>query len=291
MTSGLQDPTAQRPRPRKRFGQHFLEPAWVDKVVRAIAPGPDDRFVEIGPGAGALTSPLAALVQHLVAIEVDRDLVAHLLGRGLPNVTVVSGDVLDVSPADILRAFGPMPPEARLRVAGNLPYNIGAPILFKLIALYELGLPVHDATVMLQIEVVDRIVARPGTHDYGLLSVLLGHVAGVERLLVLPPGAFRPAPKVTSAVLRLRFHPPDPPARHLEAMRSLVRTLFTRRRKTVLNGLLAVPGVSRQVAVQALHSAGVDPVRRPETLDVAEFVALSNGLEATQASTVPFPSR
>ncbi|MBA3269529.1 MAG: 16S rRNA (adenine(1518)-N(6)/adenine(1519)-N(6))-dimethyltransferase, partial [Acidobacteria bacterium] len=162
---------------RKRFGQHFLEPAWVIKLVTAIEPGPADRFIEIGPGRGAITEPLASRVGKVVAVEVDRDLAAVLEARALPNVTVVAGDVLAVDLVEIARQLG-----GDVRVAGNLPYNISSPILFRLLAAAESGL-FKDATLMLQREVADRLVAKPSTGDYGVLtlSIMLG--ADVTRVL------------------------------------------------------------------------------------------------------------
>ena len=191
-------------RARKRFGQHFLEAAWVDKVIRAIDPKADESFIEIGPGRGALTRPLAARAQVVTAYEIDRDLAADLRAAAIPNVTVIEGDFLEQS---VRSPRVPQPPSPlSVRVAGNLPYNVASPILFKLAELYAGGVPIADATLMLQREVAERLIAKPGTKEYGVLSVLLQHVAGVEMLLKLPAGAFRPAPKVLSALVRLRFH-------------------------------------------------------------------------------------
>ena len=201
-------------RARKRFAQHFLEPAWVAKLVAAIEPLKTDRMIEIGPGHGAITIPLAAKVDRLLAIEVDRDLAAALDARALPNVTVVTADVLAVSLVDLARSFAndAGAPGSRLRVVGNLPYNISSPILFRLIdAAPAAGL--GDATLMLQEEVADRLVAGPGTGEYGVLTLCTALGADVTRLLSLPPGAFRPAPKVRSAVVRLTFRPPPPEIR------------------------------------------------------------------------------
>ena len=139
---------------RKRFGQHFLEPAWVEKVVRAIDPKPDETFIEIGPGRGALTRPLAALTKSIVAYEIDRDLAADLRETAPPNVTIVEGDFLEANPE-------PRTPNP-IRIAGNLPYNVASPILFRLVDLSRRGLPIVDATVMLQREVADRLAAESG---------------------------------------------------------------------------------------------------------------------------------
>jgi len=263
---------------RKRFGQHFLEPAWVDKGVRAIAPQPDETFLEIGPGRGALTRPLAARAKAVVAYEIDRDLAAELRAEGLPNVTIVEGDFLET----LARESRIPTPEPR-RVAGNLPYNVASPIMFKLAELFAAGHRFADATLMLQREVADRLVAKPGTREYGVLSVLLQHVADVRVILKLPAGAFRPPPKVLSALVRLRFHAPNPSVTSLDVFTDLVRSVFTRRRKTLSNALLAVEKGERESLserVSSLEQAGLDGRRRPETLTVAEFARLADAYAA-----------
>jgi 16S rRNA (adenine1518-N6/adenine1519-N6)-dimethyltransferase len=275
---------AELRRARKRFGQHFLERTWADKVIRAVAPGPAQTFLEIGPGRGALTRPLTAAAACVLAFEIDRDLAADLRATAPANLLVVEGDFLDVSPGRLREALtlvcqaDPTLDAARIavRVAGNLPYNVASPILFKLTELYAAGLPLADATVMLQREVADRLLARPGSRDYGVLSVLIRHVADVHRLLALPPGAFRPAPEVHSAVVRLRFHAEAPPARSRQAFADLVQAVFTRRRKTLANALLAYAPASKPSITGALSRSGIDGRRRPETLEVAELVRLSD---------------
>ena len=259
---------------KKRFGQHFLEPAWVGKVIRAIDPKPHEVFVEIGPGGGALTRGLAARARAVIAYEIDRDLAAALEMSRPENVGVVEGDFLD---ADISLTAQPVPPSA-LRVAGNLPYNVASPILFKLVSMYHEGLRFSDATVMLQREVADRLVAGPGGKEYGVLSVLIQHSAHVERLLALPPGAFRPAPKVQSALVRLRFHAPAPPVRDAAVFEGMVQAVFTRRRKTLANALLAFPPAVKVTPAAALAAADLDGRRRPETLGIGEFVRLADAL-------------
>jgi 16S rRNA (adenine1518-N6/adenine1519-N6)-dimethyltransferase len=261
---------------RKRFGQHFLEAAWVAKLVRAVAPDADQTFLEIGPGRGALTRPLVAQAAHVVAFEIDRDMAAALRDSAPSNLTIVEGDFLDVT-MDIVRAALPpgLPDSAPLRVVGNLPYNVAAPIMFKLVDLYLNGLPFVDATLMLQREVAIRLAAEPGTRDYGVLSVLIRHAADVTRLLSLPPGAFRPAPKVQSSVVELRFHPPAPPVPDTRIFRMLVQAVFTRRRKTLSNGLLAFRNTTPARSAAALQEAGIDGRRRPETLTIAELARLA----------------
>jgi 16S rRNA (adenine1518-N6/adenine1519-N6)-dimethyltransferase len=220
----------------------------------------------------------------VVAVEIDRDLAADLRATAPANLLVVEGDFLDISPGRLREALAlvrqadPAPDAAPItvRVAGNLPYNAASPILFKLSELYGAGLPFADATVMLQREVADRLLARPGSRDYGVLSVLIRHVADADRLLSLPPGAFRPAPEVHSAVVRLRFHADEPAARSRKAFADLVQAVFTRRRKTLANALLAYAPASKTSISGALDRSGIDGRRRPETLEVAEFVRLSD---------------
>ena len=233
----------------------------------AIAPVPGDRFVEIGPGPGALTTRLAARAAHVTAIEVDRDLAADL-GRTAPaNVAIVTADILDVD-------LGPFTADGAVRVAGNLPYNISSPILFKLLETARVPDALRDATLMIQREVADRLVASPGTKDYGVLTIFTSAQAKVERLLTLPPGAFRPAPKVHSAVVRLAFHPSIVPAALAEAFERMVRTMFMQRRKTLSNALRPFADSRGRDAASALAAANIDPRRRPETLDLPDLVRL-----------------
>ena len=248
----------------KRFGQHFLAPAWADKVVQAIKPARDERFLEIGPGPGALTLRLAPRVDRLTAVEIDRELAGELQARLPANVDLVIGDILDVDLAQYLAA-GP------LRVAGNLPYNISTPILFKLLAA---GQELVDATVMLQLEVAERLVASPLTKDYGVLTIFTALQADVQRLLTLPPGAFRPPPKVRSAVVRLTFKPSPLPAGSERIFEPMVRTMFMQRRKTLLNALRPYADSVGRAPRTVLTEAGIDPVRRPETLTQEDLLRL-----------------
>ena len=284
-------------RTRKRFGQHFLESAWADKVVAAIAPQPADRFVEIGPGPGALTFRLAPRVAHLTAIEVDRDIAEELRLKLPGNVDLVVADVLEV---DLLaQAEGPF------RVAGNLPYNISTPILFRLIAAArgsgaELGADepanppfdsasprsgqtILDATLMVQREVADRLEAVPGTGDYGVLSISVQLHAEVRRVLTLPPGAFRPPPRVHSAVVRLTFRPPTVAIGDERQFEAMVRSMFTQRRKTLANALAAFAEGRGQRAADVLRAAGIDPWRRPETLTLEELALLAARFAAARS--------
>ena len=262
---------------RKRFGQHFLESAWVRKLIDAAAIGPEDAVLEIGPGRGAITRPLAERAGRLLAVEVDRDLAADLDAANLPNVTVVTRDILQVALAPVIADWlgAPPGPSNAIRIVGNLPYNISSPILFTLLDLAARTNGVRDALLMLQKEVADRLVARVGTGDYGVLTVLTAVRADVTRVLALPPGAFRPPPKVHSAVVRLAFRPAQVDVRDEELFVRMVRTMFTQRRKTIGNALKPF-GIERGVEpVGALTAARIDPKRRPETLDMAEMAALA----------------
>jgi 16S rRNA (adenine1518-N6/adenine1519-N6)-dimethyltransferase len=257
-------------RARKRFGQHFLESAWVAKLITAIKPQPDDHFIEIGPGRGAITAPLAQRVASLVAVEVDRDLAAALEARHFPNVRVVVEDVLDVDLVGLLDADD----TARYRVAGNLPYNISSPILFKLLDASASG-RLLDAHLMLQKEVADRLVAAPGTGDYGVLTLSTMIRADVTRVLTLPPGAFRPAPKVHSAVVRLQFRPVPAEVERPELLIEIVRSVFTQRRKTMANALAPFATSRGANARELLARADIDPQARPEVLTLADYARLS----------------
>ena len=257
---------------RKRFGQHFLEPVWADKVVDAIAPAPNDVFLEIGPGPGVLTLKLAPRVARLVAVEIDRDLAAGLTPKLPPNAKLIVGDVLDL---DLNAALGAASTSKPVRVAGNLPYNISSPILFRLLHLQS-ERPVTDATLMLQREVADRIAARPGTPEYGVLSVLIQWRAQVTRLLPIPPGAFRPPPDVRSALIRLSFRPPGIVLKDPALFERMVRRMFTQRRKTLANALAAFGGELGLEAGRVLTAAGIDTRRRPETLEIVEIARLAD---------------
>jgi 16S rRNA (adenine1518-N6/adenine1519-N6)-dimethyltransferase len=267
---------------RKRFGQHFLAPEWVEKVIRAIDPKPDETFIEIGPGAGALTRPLAARAKAVTAYEIDRDLAAELTAAEIPNLTVITGDFLEITDLTNPEANPESPIPNPVRVAGNLPYNVASPIMFKLVELHGLGVPLRDATLMLQREVADRLVAPPGGKEYGVLSVLIQHAAQVDMVLKLPPGAFRPPPKVNSALVRLRFGAPDPQVKDRKVFAAIVQAVFTRRRKTLANALLAYGGSSVLTPVDALDRARLDGRRRPETLSIAEFATLSDAYAGSE---------
>jgi len=251
------------PRPRKRFGQHFLtDRHYLGRIVEAIGPQRGDAMAEIGPGTGLLTAELASRVDHLHAIEIDRDLAAELRNRfPASRVTVHEGDALDFD-------FASLP--APLRVVGNLPYNVSTPILFRIAALEG---RIRDCTFLLQKEVVDRMVARPATADYGRLSVMLQYRFEMHSLMDVPPGAFTPAPKVDSSVVRMvPLGPGRAKADDAGLFERLVAAAFSQRRKTLRNAAGAIAGP------EAYERAGIDPGRRGETLSVHEFIALCNAI-------------
>ena len=278
-------------RPRKRFAQHFLAPQWAAKLVAAIAPQPGDVFLEIGPGAGALTLPLAATGVPILGVEIDRDLVADLAARAPKNVTIVSGNILKtdvlpylsgLEPQHVASASPAERPRRRVRVIGNLPYNLSTPILFRLVELQQRHAAFSDATVMLQREVADRLVAVPGTKAYGVLTIMLSLHAQITRVLDLPPGAFRPAPKVRSAVVRLEFRPSPVRITDVTLLERIVKRAFGQRRKTLANALGGLVKDARAV----VSAAGIDPGRRPETLDLAELAALVDSVAGTSKPPV-----
>lgn len=281
MKDATPEPTLRpaRRRARKRFGQHFLEAAWVAKLVDSLQAKPDDAYLEIGPGRGALTLPVLARVRRVIAVEIDRDLAAELRelvgtdGAAASRLRVVEGDFLDVD-LDVILAGERLP----VRVVGNLPYNVASPILFRLLAAHDGGRRFSDATLMLQREVADRLVARPGTGDYGALAIQVALHADVERVLTLPPGAFRPPPKVTSAVVRLRFHSPAEDVGDQAVFERVVRGVFLQRRKTLANALKPIADSFGRSASQLLETAGIDGRRRPETLALGEMARLSRAV-------------
>jgi len=249
---------------RRRLGQHFLRPAAVERVLRAIDPRPDESFVEIGPGAGALTLPLAARAHDVVAVELDAGLASGLRERAPANVRVVRDDALRV---DLVALAAP-----GARLVGNLPYYVSSPLLRRFL---ELRGHVRDLHVMLQDEVARRVAAPPGSRDYGILSVLYALWADVEIALRVPPSSFHPPPKVDSALLRARFRATpraqvDDPA----GFERLVRTAFTRRRRTLENNLQdSYPNLKEHLRLLKIEGR-----RRAETLSVVEFAQLSQAL-------------
>jgi 16S rRNA (adenine1518-N6/adenine1519-N6)-dimethyltransferase len=251
---------------RKRFGQHFLhDAAVVRRIVEAIDPAPGDAVVEIGPGEGALTRPLLERLERLAAIEIDRDLAARLEEEfPASRLTVVRADALE-------HDFGAYP--AGLRIVGNLPYNISTPILFRLARYAD---RVRDMHFMLQREVVERMVARPSTPEYGRLSVMLQTRFAMKKLFNVAAGAFRPPPKVESAVVRLvpLAQRPDCDAKTLER---IVREAFSARRKTLRNAL--------PLEAEDYAALGVDPSLRPENLAPQDYVRIARQVSARRGKS------
>ena len=252
--------------PKKNLGQHFLhDRSVIDNIVLAVNPQPGDRLVEIGPGQGAITFPLLKKHGALTVVEFDRDLITPLseAAHGIGELTIIHKDVLKVD-------FAKLAGEGQIRLVGNLPYNISTPILFHVL---EHAWAVRDMHFMLQKEVVERMASAPGSKVYGRLSVMLQAYSEVIPLFTVPPGAFRPPPKVDSAVVRLL--PRDPAkvgiADHA-LFEHLVRDAFGQRRKTLRNALSLI------CTADDILAAGVKPEARAEQLDVAAFIALANHL-------------
>ena len=259
------NPKAEGHQARKRFGQNFLhDQRVIAKIVRSVNPRAGDNIVEIGPGLAALTSPLIGECDALTVVELDRDLAAGLPAR-VPHperLTIVEADALKYDFTQLFQAGRP------LRVVGNLPYNISTPLLFHLL---EFGDKVKDMHFMLQKEVVDRITAVPNTKEYGRLSVMIQYFCKPTFLFEVPSGSFNPPPKVTSAVFRLEPYETKPIiAKNEKALARLVSHVFTQRRKTLRNSLKGM------LVEEGFEKAGVDPMARPETLSLADFVALSD---------------
>ncbi|AHE97926.1 16S rRNA (adenine(1518)-N(6)/adenine(1519)-N(6))-dimethyltransferase RsmA [Thioalkalivibrio paradoxus] len=260
---------------RKRFGQNFLhDPGVLARIVAAIAPKRDDPMLEIGPGLGALTQPLLERVEHLEVVELDRDLIPQLRALAPPDrLTVHAADALAFDFA--ARAPGP----GRLRVVGNLPYNISTPLLFHLL---DQSAAIRDMHFLLQKEVVERLVATPGSKRYGRLSVMVGARARAQQLFTVGPGAFRPAPKVESALVRIEPLPRPLVAPELaDRFRKIVQQAFSNRRKTLRRALAGL------LPPEAFAAAGVANGLRPEALDLEGFIRLAAQAPATTADAGP----
>jgi 16S rRNA (adenine1518-N6/adenine1519-N6)-dimethyltransferase len=256
-------------RARKRFGQHFLhDPAVIERIVAAIAPRRNEALVEIGPGHGALTAPVFAASGALDVIEIDRDLATALQARyaAQPALRLHAGDALEFDYSALARARG-----QRLRIIGNLPYNISTPLLFRLLAH---SAQIADLHFMLQKEVVDRIVATPGSRQYGRLGVMLAPRVRPTRMLEIGPGAFRPAPRVWSALLRLEVLPDCPDWAAGPHYGTVVAAAFGQRRKTLRNALAGLLDATQ------IAAAGIDPGARAETLAPAQFGRLALAVAA-----------
>jgi 16S rRNA (adenine1518-N6/adenine1519-N6)-dimethyltransferase len=251
-------------RARKRFGQHFLhDPAVIQRIVAAIAPRPGEALVEVGPGHGAITRPLLAAAGALDVVEIDRDLAAELRAAFAAQSRFVlhEGDALEFDWLALQRQRG-----TPLRLVGNLPYNISTPLLFRLLAARGAILDMH---FMLQKEVVERIVAAPGSDAYGRLGVMLAPFLEATHLFDIGPGAFRPPPRVHSSIVRLLVRPQPPDWALAPAYARVVAAAFAQRRKTLRNALAELLGADD------LRAAGVDPQARAETLRPEQFGALA----------------
>ena len=251
---------------RKRFGQNFLQDeAVISRIISGINPRPGDRLVEIGPGLGALTEPLLEATDgHLEVVELDRNLIPILRTKffNYPDFKIHEGDALKFD-------FDQLADEThKLRVVGNLPYNISTPLIFHLLENITL---LKDMHFMLQKEVVERMASQPSTSSYGRLGIMTQYFCRVQPLFIVGPEAFNPAPKVESAIVRLVPHEVLPyPVKSIERLQNVVRIAFTKRRKTLRNALSGV------VAPEALEDLGIEASLRPENLTLEQFSLLSN---------------
>jgi 16S rRNA (adenine1518-N6/adenine1519-N6)-dimethyltransferase len=251
--------------PRKRFGQHFLtDRAIIDAIVDAIAPGAGQAMVEIGPGLAALTQPLAERLGKLTVIELDRDLAQQLQAH--PQLRVIQADVLKVDFVQL--ASEQAGPSGKIRVVGNLPYNISTPILFHLLDAVDV---IEDQHFMLQKEVIDRMVAQPATSDYGRLSVMLQWRYAMDNVLYVPPQSFDPPPRVDSAIVRM-VPRMDPARLDSRLLSEVVRVAFSQRRKLLRHSL-------GKWLEQKQYARPFDLQRRAEEVPVAEYVTLAQTLE------------
>lgn len=274
----VQSPFRQH-QPRKRFGQNFLhDKSIISQIIDSIRLNRDDLVLEIGPGMGAITEPLLAQLERLTVVELDTDLADSLrirIGANCHNgFHIIKGNALDMNYQEIFANL-PNKNQKKLRIVGNLPYNISTPLLFHLLTFADV---IYDMHFMLQKEVVERITADVGTSEYGRLSVMMQYFCDTEYLLTVPNGAFNPPPKVTSAVFRLTPYQQKPVVATDEKMFAIVvREAFNHRRKTLRAIFKKSPSLPT-VTEQDLINFGLDPMARPETLSVQDFVQLSNGI-------------
>lgn len=254
----------QKYRTKKRFGQHFLhDTSVIDKIIHEIYPKNGDAFVEIGPGLGALTFPLLEKIDCLDVVEIDRDVIQRLEKTNHPKLHIHSQDALKFDFSQLQKQ-----PHEKLRIVGNLPYNISTPLIFHLL---EFKQNIVDMHFMLQNEVVQRITATPGNKSYGRLSVMVQYHCACEYLFFVGPESFDPPPKVDSAILRLVPHEkPDLKATDEKHLAKLVTQAFSMRRKTLRNNL------KKMISADDIQSLDIDPGLRAESLHVNEFVKLSN---------------
>ena len=259
---------------RKRFGQNFLhDQRIIDRIVASIAPKPEQRLVEIGPGRGALTEPLLAATDgELDIIELDRDLIPILRAQffDAKNLRIHEADALRYDYGQLVTD------ERKLRLVGNLPYNISTPLMFHLL---NWAGQIHDMHFMLQKEVVERLCAAPGDNAYGRLGIMMQYHCEARYLFTVPPGAFQPAPKVESAIVRLTPRAePRVAADDVDLLATVVRTAFNQRRKTLRNNLKPL------LSGDALEALGINPGERAENLAIADFVHIANALHRRETA-------
>ena len=253
---------------RKRFGQNFLtDVSVIDGIVQAISPQPGDTLVEIGPGLGALTEPVAEVAEHLHVVELDRDLAKRLRHHPFLNqkLTVHEGDALKFDFHQLVSNGG------KLKVFGNLPYNVSTPLIFHLLSYQDI---IENMHFMLQKEVVERMASGPGSKTYGRLSVMTQYYCAAIPVFEVPPTAFKPAPKVDSAVIRLIPRPPKWPADDIKWLERVVAEAFNQRRKTLRNSL------KRLISVGDLEAIGIDAGLRPEAISLEKYVTIANFVAA-----------
>lgn len=269
----MTDSDTQHHRARKRFGQNFLvRDDIIHRIVQSVNPQSGDAIIEIGPGLGALTNALLDGAGALQVIEIDRDLAARLRDRKDDRLIIHETDVLKVNFESLMNEG------KRLRIVGNLPYNISTPLLLKLAHMHT---SVADLHVMLQLEVVDRMIATSGTRAFGRLSVILQSVFHIEQILSVPPDAFKPAPKVQSAVARLTPKDTIPPADELRALEVATRIAFGNKRKTLRNNF------KKTLTESQLQELDIDPNARAETLDLSAFHRLANVIVNLPPTSTP----
>jgi 16S rRNA (adenine1518-N6/adenine1519-N6)-dimethyltransferase len=260
------------PSPKKRFGQHFLrDRGVVDRIVRWIQPASNDLFLDIGAGDGALSLYLAPAVPRLLAIEIDADCIPHLENAlaPFPSAVVIAGDILKLDLAEIVAPY--LKPDTRLRIAGNLPYNISTVIIEKLL---RIDLPVHDLAFMVQLEVAQRITALPGTKDYGYFSLVCQHRSDVRLGFKISPACFVPRPKVSSAMVSFHLKPKIWDSALESDFEAMGKAAFSYRRKTLENSLSRNPVLGNGSSL-LLSRAGINGSRRAEELSVLEYEHLA----------------
>jgi len=269
-----------KPPTRRSLGQNFLvHKHTVRTIIEVSGVKPGDRVVELGVGLGALTAELAGTAAGIIGIEIDERLLAWLAkeGRMPENVELRQGDMLDISFGELSKEL-----DEALKIFGNLPYNISSQMVFKLIDERD---SIEWAVLMFQKEVAQRLMASPGSKDYGVLAVITGYAARITKLLDVPATLFRPKPKVASTLVRFSFRPPVTAAEDFTVFKETVRTAFQQRRKKMSNSLKGFCGLPRDSLLEALTRCGIDPGDRPEVVSIENFVCLSNSILKSRKSS------